>query len=129
MVLALPAVAALVAGAGVVSAPPAHAATQRFVKADNFRFCNAGPTPCSPAKNFTITVAHGTRVTWIYKDSACSAVVACPGHNVSSSTSGGPTRKKDGAVLLSVVFNTPGTYHYFCSIHQSFGMTGTVKVT
>jgi plastocyanin len=124
---ALPSVAALVAG--VVSAAPAHAATQRFVKADNFRFCNAGPTPCSPAKNFTITVAHGTRVTWIYKDTACSAVVACPGHNVSSTHHAGTTHKKDGAVLLSIVFNTPGTYHYFCSIHQSFGMTGTVKVT
>jgi plastocyanin len=113
---------------GVLAVPSANATTSVHLKAAEFRFCAASSTICH-TKNFTITVPRGTRVTWTYADPACSALVICPGHNVTFPSVAGPTRKKSGAVLLSVVFNTPGTFHYYCSIHVGFGMTGSVRVT
>jgi plastocyanin len=47
-------------------------------------------------------------------------------------TNGGGNKtliKKQGAVLLRMTFSRPGRYSYFCTAHQSFGMTGTVVVT
>lgn len=113
----------------LLAGTPAKAAGTVSLKAAEFRFCKASATACSPKQNFTITIPRGTTVTWYYKDPACNAVAACPGHNVTFAFRAGPTRKQNGAVLFSLLFNTPGSYRYYCSIHRSFGMTGTVKVT
>jgi hypothetical protein len=99
------------------------------VQANDFRFCAASAPLCTPADSgYTLTVPAGTEVTWVYADNECDIVVPCPGHNVTFTDVAGKTIKSDGATLLSRVFTKPGTYDYFCSIHQSFGMTGTVVV-
>jgi plastocyanin len=64
-----------------------------------------------------LTVAKGTKVTWRFEDTVQ--------HNVTSD--GKKFRSPDiqhGS--YSYTFNTPGTYSYFCSIHQY--MKGTVHV-
>jgi len=132
---------ALAAGACLVSgavAYPAVASGARAahhptvtVQASDFRFCAAGSTPCLPNADGTTTVKVGTRVVWTYADTACDAVVPCPGHDVVFSKGGGETKlvKADGAKIFSMLFRRPGRFNYFCSAHQSFGMTGTIVVT
>lgn len=123
------------AGAGVPVAASAATRTPPTVKlqAANFRFCSASSSTCLPERddNHTTTVKVGTRVEWLYEDHACDAVAVCPGHNVVFPTRYGSPNlvKKDGAVLLRATFTRPGRYSYFCSAHQSFGMTGTIVVT
>jgi plastocyanin len=68
----------------------------------------------------SVTVAAGTEVKWTNEDA--------PGHNVFSddgTTIKSPTLNKGDS--YSMVFNTPGTYTYYCSIHPS--MKGTIVVT
>lgn len=81
----------------------------------------------------TITVHAGDTVRWHWGSS---------GHNVvsgSGATADGtfcsPNDHDCGNAPLSNsgttyehMFTTPGTFHYFCSAHQSFGMTGQVVV-
>jgi plastocyanin len=79
------------------------------VHIDNFTF--------SPA---ALTVAAGTRVTWINRDDVP--------HTVASSTRPrllqSPTLDSDDK--FSHVFTKPGTYEYFCTVHPK--MTGTIIV-
>lgn len=68
----------------------------------------------------SVTVAAGTEVKWTNVDS--------PGHNIMSddgSTIKSPKLAKGES--WSMVFTTPGTYTYICSIHPS--MKGTIIVT
>jgi plastocyanin len=115
------------AGASAKNPPPVT------VQASNFRFCASSATTCVPERddNYSLTVPVRTKVTWVYQDQACDAVVPCPGHNVVFARGGGSSKlvKSDGAVVFSMVFRKAGTFSYFCSAHQSFGMTGTVVVT
>ena len=69
----------------------------------------------------SVTIAAGGTVTWTWDDSADSLL-----HNVTGDgfTSGDPTPKG----RYSFTFATPGTYTYFCVVHQSSGMRGTVTV-
>jgi plastocyanin len=81
----------------------------------------------------TITVHAGDTVRWHWGSS---------GHNVvsgSGATADGtfcsPSDQNCGSAPLSNsgttyehTFTTPGTFPYFCSVHQSFGMTGEVVV-
>jgi plastocyanin len=68
----------------------------------------------------SVTVPVGTEVKWTNLDS--------PGHNITSDD--GTTIKSPKLAQgesWSMVFSTPGTYTYFCSIHPS--MKGTIVVT
>jgi plastocyanin len=125
-------VAALLASAAApvtAGAAPAAARTARM-QASNFKFCPASAPACTPADDGALTVKVGTRVVWVYTDHACDAVVPCPGHNVVFANGSGSRKlvKQQGAVVFSGVFKHPGTFHYVCSAHASFGMTGTVVV-
>lgn len=120
-----------------VGAMPAGATTKTpkpvTIQVANFRFCASSATTCVPEQddNYSVTVPLLTKVTWIYQDKACDAVAPCPGHNVVYAGGGGSSKlvKADGAVVFSMVFRKAGTYSYYCSAHQSFGMTGKVVVT
>ncbi|HEY0267292.1 MAG TPA: cupredoxin family copper-binding protein [Rhizomicrobium sp.] len=76
---------------------------------DNFTF--------SPA---TVTVPVGTRVVWTNRDDIPHTVVDADA----------PRRVRspplDTGDSYARVFDTPGTYHYFCSLHPH--MQGTVVV-
>jgi plastocyanin len=70
-----------------------------------------------------ITIKAGTKVTWTNNDST--------GHTVTSGTRGNPSGLFDSGNVapgqtFSFVFDTPGTYNYYCQYHQ--GMDGTVIV-
>lgn len=70
-----------------------------------------------------ITIKAGTKVTWINNDST--------GHTVTAGTRGNPSGLFDSGNVapgqsFSFVFDTPGTYNYYCQYHQ--GMDGTVIV-
>ncbi|MDQ1697928.1 MAG: Copper binding protein plastocyanin/azurin family [Frankiaceae bacterium] len=100
------------------------------LQADNFRFCAASAAACLPTDSGnTTTVKVGTRVSWTYTDTACDVIVPCPGHNVIFAKGGSKKLvKSDGARIFSMVFRRAGTYDYFCSAHEPFGMTGAVVV-
>lgn len=122
-------VASAVLGLGILpssAAPPAQK-----VQASDFLFCAASAPACTPSDSSTTTVKKGTRVTWIYTDHACDAVVPCPGHNVIFANGSGETKlyKAQGVTMFSMLFRRPGTYSYWCGAHKSFGMVGTVVVT
>jgi plastocyanin len=67
-----------------------------------------------------ITVAAGTRVTWVNRDDSP--------HTVTSTAR--PKAFDSGAMdtddTFAFVFAAPGTYEYFCAVHP--GMTGKVIV-
>jgi plastocyanin len=68
------------------------------VAIDNFTF-----TPTE------LTIPAGTQVTWINKDDVPHTVVSVD-HKLKS-------RALDTGEKFSFVFQTPGTYEYFCSVH------------
>jgi plastocyanin len=76
---------------------------------DNFTF--------SPA---TLTVAAGTKVTWVNRDDVPHTATSTATPRVFDSR----TLDTDGR--FSFVFSTPGTYEYFCAVHPK--MTGKVIV-
>ncbi len=70
-----------------------------------------------------VDVSVGTKITWTDNDQI--------NHTVTSGTREKPTKVFDGflankGATYSKVFNNPGTYTYFCSIHP--GMNGTINV-
>ena len=79
------------------------------VKIDNFSF--------SPA---TLTVAAGTTVTWINRDDIPHVVVSSDDPRAFKS------KALDTDDKFSHVFDTPGTYEYFCALHPK--MTARVIV-
>jgi hypothetical protein len=135
---AVPALAVLVLGAvggpvlfSAASAGAAARARTVALQADDFRFCDGSAQACLPTDTgVTTTVKVGTRVTWTYRDAACDAVAPCPGHNVLFAKGGGSKKlvKSQGARVFSMIFRKAGTYDYFCSAHEQFGMTGTIVV-
>lgn len=125
----------LVTGLGVAALSPTlgAAATPKAPKlsmrADNFRFCLMTAAQCLPTDSGNVvTVTPGTTVTWTYTDTACDAVLPCPGHNVRFGATGGKTIKKDHVTLYRRTFTKPGRYAYQCAIHASVGMTGVIVV-
>ena len=84
----------------------------------------SGATSFSPAN---ITVSAGTTVTWR------------GGSTQHTVTSGSGSAAADAGKLFDMqlgvngmvtyTFATPGTFPYFCRIHESMGMKGTVTVT
>lgn len=77
------------------------------ISIDNFAFSQA-----------TLTVPAGTRVTWINRDDMLHTVV-----DEAKSFKSDPLDSGDS---FSYVFDKPGTYKYFCSLHPH--MTGTIVV-
>jgi plastocyanin len=77
------------------------------VKIDNFTF--------QPA---SITVAAGTQVVWVNRDDMP--------HTVTTDDKMLKSKAFDTDEKFTFTFTTPGTYHYFCSIHPK--MTGEVIV-
>jgi len=72
----------------------------------------------------TITVSAGTTIKWTNKDNVA--------HTVSSGTPGSPNGIFESGNLgnggtFSYMFNTKGTFPYYCKLHQDT-MTGTVVV-
>jgi len=128
-----------VAATAIALGLPASAATRHHtpppvtLQADDFRFCAASASACLPERddNNVTTVPVGTRVTWVYTDRACDVVAPCPGHNVVFAKGFGSKRlvKTEGALIYRTTFTRAGRYSYFCTFHQSFGMTGTIVVT
>jgi plastocyanin len=76
---------------------------------DNFKF---GPA--------TLTVARGTKVTWINNDDVPHLIV-----NVENKFRQSPVLDSDQK--FSVTLTKPGTYNYFCSLHPM--MVGKIIVT
>ena len=66
----------------------------------------------------TLTVAKGTKVTWVFKDSTSHTVTGDGGLSSSELNSGG---------TYAFTFNTAGTFNYICSIHPSMKASVTVQ--
>ncbi|AQH01022.1 hypothetical protein A9R05_19280 [Burkholderia sp. KK1] len=77
------------------------------VSIDNFAFNQA-----------TITVPAGTKVTWVNHDDML--------HTIADEGKSFKSDPLDNGESYSHVFDKPGTYKYFCSLHPH--MTGTVVV-
>lgn len=92
-------------GSGLASEPPAEKAAK--VKIDNFSF--------EPA---VLTVAPGTKVTWVNADDVP--------HVVRSEDKTFKSPPLDTDDTFSFTFETKGTYPYFCSLHPK--MVGKVVV-
>ena len=111
---------------------PARTLTVKKIQADNFRWCKPSKTSCSTTDdtNHKTHVVVGQKIKWIYRDGACDSYSLCPGHNVTFAHrhSAGDTRTQ-GAVIYTTVFKKAGTYNYWCTHHQSEGMTGRIVVT
>lgn len=107
--LILAAVTSTVLVTAAADAPtPAGTAVISTVSISNFSF--------QPA---VLTVKAGTRVTWVNHDSTPHTVTSS---DKRFSSSGG----LDTNDQYSVLFDKPGTYEYFCSLHPM--MTGKVIV-
>ena len=71
----------------------------------------------------TLTVAVGTTVTWKNLDQFAHEVRSAAGDPGTAFDLGPQSTGK----TVSQTFATPGTYHYYCNIHNY--MTGTIVVT
>ena len=96
------------AGPGLAAQP--DTATRDTVTIDNFAF--------DPP---TLTVAPGTKVTWVNKDEEP--------HTVTSVNKDVPFKSAglDTDDTFSFTFTKPGTYKYFCSVHPHMVATIVVK--
>lgn len=70
----------------------------------------------------SLTVAPGDTVRWIVAPACCVHTVT---RNASPAWDSGPLNSGD---KFERVFPVCGTFDYFCSPHQSIGMTGSVNV-
>src|SRR5690348_17295092 len=111
----------LIAATVVVPAPGVRAANNVTVREIQVSF--------TPAQ---ITVSAGDTVTWVYVSSPSGSghsvkfqdedlTPACPAL-VLDDCQRNPSEK------VSRTFTAPGTYSYYCKVHQSQGMTGVVVV-
>jgi plastocyanin len=72
-----------------------------------------------------ISVPVGTAVTWINKDNG-------PRHSATDADGSFDTGLLDSGQEATIVFDTPGTYLYYCTLHGSpdgSGMAATITVT
>jgi plastocyanin len=68
----------------------------------------------------SLTVAPGTKVTWVNKDEEPHTVLSADG----GATFKSPALDTDDK--FSLTFDKPGSYKYFCSLHRH--MVGTIVV-
>jgi len=101
--------ALIAASAATSTAQQLAATTPTEITIDNFAF-----------EPETLTVAPGTQDTWINRDEEP--------HTVYSATKEQPFKSQalDTNDKFSFVFDKPGTYKYFCSVHSH--MVGTIVV-
>ena len=99
-----------------------------------------GSTKCKPVSEFcykpsSVSVASGTRVTFVNKTLTTHTITrcttaACAGHDGGTGTQAGFGPKTLAAnAKYSFVFRKTGTYVYYCQIHGYGIMHGTVTVT
>jgi plastocyanin len=100
---------AVLLGCALLVAAPNAFATEAKVTIDNFTF--------SPAE---IDVTAGSRVTWTNNDDIPHTVTDADNPRTAKSP------PLDTGESYSRVFDRPGTYKYFCSLHPH--MQGTVVV-
>lgn len=103
--------AALVAVLGMPAAAGGGVLADATVTASNYRFTAAD-----------VTITQGEAVTWANAGGTHDVVFADGFKQPSQPSPPG------SAWPVSRTFNTPGTYSYYCSLHQDLGMVGTVTV-
>lgn len=121
--------AAAAAPAVDAAAPPAEAEATAESAAEEEPAAVPAPVTIEMA-NFAfqpgdITVPVGTAVTWINKDSG-------PRHSATAADGSFDTGLLDSDQEATIVFDTPGTYVYYCTLHGSpdgSGMAATITVT
>jgi plastocyanin len=84
----------------------------------------------------TISVPAGTTVTWMNTGIDQHTSTDDPSKAINSADAALPSGAQawDSGLVssgqtYSQIFTTPGTYMYFCSVHESLGMLGTISVT
>jgi 3',5'-cyclic-AMP phosphodiesterase len=100
-----PLAAAAAAGAEGENSGPASGANQ--INIDNFSFAPA-----------VLTVARGTKVTWVNRDDIP--------HKIATNDKRFVSKVLDTNEQFSAVFEAPGTYGYYCTVHPK--MTGKIIV-
>ncbi len=106
----------LIACASTGSAPTTSAASAPGAKTATV---NIKGFAFSPA---TITVAKGTKVTFVNQDSADHTVTS----GANRSKDGKFDEQLSGGAQTTITFDSLGTFEYFCTLHSS--MKGTVTV-
>jgi plastocyanin len=110
---------------GPATAAPASTQAAATVTVNNFYFDNDGT---SATKVDTVRISTGESVTWQW-------VIGI--HTITSGTGSGDPDvgllfdqpSDSGHPQFTFQFDNPGTYPYFCSIHEISGMKGVVVVT
>ena len=73
----------------------------------------------------TVTIRSGNRVKWTWRESNDHNVTF---RKVPRGASKKPRARTKASGTFTRTFRTRGTYRYVCTIHEAFGMTGSVKV-
>lgn len=73
----------------------------------------------------SVTIKSGDRVKWTWRDSNDHNVTF---RKVPKGASKKPRAKTRSSGTFTRKFTKRGTYRYVCTIHEDFGMTGSVKV-
>jgi plastocyanin len=84
----------------------------------------------------SLTVSKGATVIWTNTGSEqhtvttdSSKVASKPNASIPSGAQAWDTGPIDGGQSTTRVLDTPGTYKYVCTLHESLGMQGTITVT
>jgi plastocyanin len=91
----------------------------------------AGGTVQTVGTNFepaNLTVTAGTTVKWVDSDGVVHTVTSGTGSTASNVGQMFDMQLSDHQTV-QFMFTTPGTYPYFCRIHEGMNMRGTITVT
>ena len=102
----------LTLGVAFLSLTRAHAGAPMSVNANEVVIENFSYQPT------TLTVAPGTKVTWVNRDDEP--------HTVTDTNKHFNSKALDTGDRFSTAFTQPGTYNYYCALHPK--MTGQVIV-
>ncbi|HEX4492260.1 MAG TPA: plastocyanin/azurin family copper-binding protein [Acidimicrobiia bacterium] len=127
------------AGATVAGVATAGASSASSAAAPKVTVQITSSTKCMPKSEFcykpsTVTVAPGTRVTFVNKTltthtiTRCTAA-ACAGHDGGTGKQTGFGSTVAHGAKYSFVFRKAGTYVYYCQIHGYGIMHGAVTVS
>jgi plastocyanin len=76
-----------------------------------------------------LTVTVGDTVTWVWESDTHNVVPSSQPDSANwSGTEGGDDQLYDQGHEYSYTFETAGTYEFYCTPHESAGMTGTITV-